>query len=269
MERIKQALEKAREQRQGGQGSTPRPEAKPSGAPAAPEQISYSQTRTLQVSREQLHRNRILGGVEDKGFVESFKILRTQVLQRLRENDWNVLAVTSPGENAGKTVTAINLAASLAMEVSYTVLLVDADLRHPDMLQHLGAPAAKGLAEYLLDDVPLPELLVKPDAFEHVVILPGGRPVAHSAELLNSPKMIELVEELKTRYPRRIVIFDLPPVLSAADALAFAPYVDAALLVVEEGGTRQEELQRAVELLDCTNIIGTVLNKAATTSAGY
>ena len=268
MERIKQALEKAREQRQGQQpAATPRATAQQ--APGAPDQISYHQTRNLKVPREALRRNRILGGVDDKSFVESFKILRTQVLQRLRENDWNVLAVTSPDEDAGKTVTAINLAASLAMEISYTVLLVDADLRHPDMLQHLGLPPAKGLADYLLDDVPVPDLLVKPDAFEHVVILPGGRPVAHSAELLNSPKMADLVEELKTRYPRRIVIFDLPPVLSAADALAFAPYVDAALLVIEDGGTKQEDLQRAVELLDCTNIIGTVLNKAAGTSAGY
>ena len=90
------------------------------------------------------------------------------------------------------------------------------------------------------------------------MLLPAGRPVHNSAELLNSPKMVQLVNELKHRYPERIVIFDLPPVLSAADALAFAPYVDAALLVVEEGRTQAEAAQRAVELLECT----TVLNKA-------
>ena len=80
--------------------------------------------------------------------------------------------------------------------------------------------------------------------------------------MLSSPKMEELVKEMKSRYHSRIIIFDLPPVLSSADALAFSPYVDAALLVVEEGITQKEDLERAVDLLSTTNIVGTVLNKA-------
>jgi Mrp family chromosome partitioning ATPase len=80
--------------------------------------------------------------------------------------------------------------------------------------------------------------------------------------MLNSPKMSRLVDELKTRYASRIVIFDLPPVLNAADAMAFAPYVDATLLVVEEGKTLRQDVERAVELLSGTNVMGTVLNKA-------
>ncbi len=74
--------------------------------------------------------------------------------------------------------------------------------------------------------------------------------------------MAQLVEDMKSRYHSRIIIFDLPPILSSADALAFSPYVDAALLVVEEGSTQQQDVERAVELLDSTNIVGTVLNKA-------
>lgn len=74
--------------------------------------------------------------------------------------------------------------------------------------------------------------------------------------------MAELVQELKNRYPSRIVLFDLPPLLSAADALAFAPYVDAALLVVEEAKTKNEDITRAAALLGSTNLIGTVLNKS-------
>jgi len=83
--------------------------------------------------------------------------------------------------------------------------------------------------------------------------------------MLNSPKMAQLVEDMKSRYHSRIIIFDLPPILSSADALAFSPYVDAALLVVEEGSTQQRDVERAVELLDSTNIVGTVLNKAEST----
>ena len=85
--------------------------------------------------------------------------------------------------------------------------------------------------------------------------------------MLNSPKMAQLVKDMKSRYHSRIIIFDLPPVLTSADALAFSPYVDAALLVIEEGVTQKHEVERAVDLLSTTNIIGTVLNKAELKSA--
>jgi len=142
------------------------------------------------------------------------------------------------------------------------VLLVDANLRHPWMLEHFGLEQRKGLSDYLINDTPLSELLVRPGQIEHLVLLPGGQPVSDSAEMLNSPKMAKLVEDMKSRYHSRIIIFDLPPVLTSADALAFSPYVDAALLVVEEGVTRKQDVERAVELLSSTNIVGTVLNKA-------
>jgi protein-tyrosine kinase len=74
--------------------------------------------------------------------------------------------------------------------------------------------------------------------------------------------MAQLVADMKSRYHSRVIIFDLPPVLTSADALAFSPYVDAALLVVEEGLTKKQDLERAVELLSSTKIVGTVLNKA-------
>jgi Mrp family chromosome partitioning ATPase len=104
--------------------------------------------------------------------------------------------------------------------------------------------------------------MVKPSRVEHLVLLPGGEPLSNSAEMLNSPKMAQLVTDMKSRYHSRIIIFDLPPVLTTADALAFSPYVDAALLVIEEGVTEKQDLERAVELLGSTNIVGTVLNKA-------
>lgn len=257
MERIKQALEKARQERQGQAGpvvNLPKP--------APTQQVQYTQTRTVKVPNKVLRENRIITGVGDGPFSDAYKILRTQVLQRLRENNWNVLAVTSPGDSEGKTLTAINLAASLAMEVDYTVLLVDANMRHPSVHEHLQLPHGKGLSEYLLDDEPVENLLIHPAEIDHLTILPGGRPLMNSSEMLNSPKMMHLVEEMKSRYPSRIVIFDLPPILNAADALAFSPYVDAALLVVEEGKTRRQDVERAVDLLSSTNILGTVLNKA-------
>jgi exopolysaccharide/PEP-CTERM locus tyrosine autokinase len=263
MERIKKALEKARQERENRQGGSTAPGTLPSGAGTAGE----TRTQTISIEDAILRENRIVMGMEHSAFTDAYNLLRTQVLQRFKENNWNVLAVTSPGEGEGKTLTAINLAISIAREVDYTVLLVDANLRHPWMLEHFGLEHRKGLSDYLVDDIPLPELLVKPGRVEHLVLLPGGRPLTNSAEMLNSPKMAQLVEDMKSRYHSRIIIFDLPPILTSADALAFSPYVDAALLVVEEGSTQKQDVERAVELLESTNIVGTVLNKAARKSA--
>jgi protein-tyrosine kinase len=259
MERIKQALEKARLERQQASGVSPVSQGSP--AKQAFESVTYSQTRTVSLPKD-LQERRIITGYEQNAYTDSFKILRTQVLQRLSEKNWNSLAITSPGVNEGKTLIAINLAISLSLELNYTVLLVDADLRQPSIHKYFGIDAEYGLADYLTADKPLPELLVHPAEIPRFIMLPGGKALSNSSEMLNSPKMIRLVEELKTRYPSRIILFDLPPLLSAADALTFSPYVDAALLVIEEGKTQAEQVTHAMNLLQGTNLLGTVLNKS-------
>ena len=268
MERIKQALERARAEREGQPAPVPvdNPAAAPKPVPASPqtpvEQVTYSQTRHIEVSNRELREKRVVTGFEPCAFTDAYKMLRTQVLQRLNENDWNVLAITSPGIGEGKSLTALNLAISMAMEVDYTVLLVDANLRHPSLHSHLGLPNDKGLSDYLLEDTPLSELFIHPSGIDHLTLLPGGRAMQNSAEMLNSPKMSRLVDELKTRYSGRIVIFDLPPMITAADATSFAPYVDAALPCIKEGRTQRKEVEHALDLLSSTNVLGTVLNKA-------
>ena len=268
MERIKQALEKARSERlKGGtvlsdKGTISSGTTTGTTIGTTTPVINYTRTRTVAVADDLLQERRIISGQEQNSYMDAYRILRTQVLQRLKENSWNSLAITSPGVSEGKTLTAINLAISLAMEVDYTVLLVDADLRHPSVHNYFGLDTGYGLSEYLTDNKPIDELLVHPANIPRFIILPGGKSLTNSSEMLSSPKMVRLVEDLKTRYPSRIVIFDLPPLLSAADALAFSPYVDAALLVIEEGKTQTEDAKRAVNLLQGTNLIGTVLNKS-------
>jgi protein-tyrosine kinase len=232
--------------------------------------IVYTRTRSLAIPLSVFRQRRVMAAYNKGPFVDAIKILRTQVMHRLRETNWNVLGVTSPGHGEGKTLTAVNLAVSLAMETTQTVLLVDADLRKPSVHEVFGLKDCPGLADYLLDDQPVENLLVHP-GIGRFVLLPGGRPISNSTELLTSPKMVALVEELKVRYPSRIIIFDLPPLLHTADALAFSPYTDALLLVVEEGKTTAKEVQRALSLVNnACHVLGTVLNKAgqmATTPA--
>jgi len=240
---------------------------KAAGGQSLPRPIVYTRTRSLDIPLSVLRERRVMAAYDKGPFVDAFKILRTQVLHRLRENDWNVVGVTSPGHGEGKTLTAVNLAVSLAMETTQTVLLVDANLRRPSVHEVFGLDDCPGLADYLLDNQPLEDLLVHP-GIGRFVLLPGGRAISNSTEILTSPKMLALVEELKHRYPSRIVIFDLPPLLHTADVLAFSPYTDALLLVVEEGKTTAEEVQRALSMVKNSRpVLGTVLNKAGQLAA--
>lgn len=227
-----------------------------------PSSITYTRTRSFTVPLSILREYRIMLANKYGPFIDAYKILRTQVTQRLRENGWNVVGVTSPGHGEGKTLTAVNLAVSLAMETTQTVLLVDSDLQDPTVHQVFGLKNCLGLADYLLDDQPVEDLLIHP-GIGRFVLLPGGRALSNSTEILTSPKMLALVEELKHRYPSRVVVFDLPPLLYTADVLAFSPYTDALLMVVEEGKTTGEELQRALALIKGSRpVLGTVLNKS-------
>lgn len=272
MEKIKQALERARQERKSAGSHQFTPAEIRRGRHQAFESpddsnITYTKTRTVEVSLDVLRQKRIIASDSGESVSDIYKVLRTNVLQRLRANQWNTLAVTSPSEHAGKTVTAINLAISLAKLVNHTVLLVDMDLRCPNIHNYFFSERQPGISDYLLERVELSEILFNP-GIKRLVILPGNKSFRNSSEMLSSPKMVQLVDELKTRYPNRIVIFDMPP-LFIDDMIAFSPYIDTIMLVVEEGGTRKEDLKRAYDLLQNTNIIGTVLNKSDETSTPY
>jgi protein-tyrosine kinase len=111
--------------------------------------------------------------------------------------------------------------------------------------------------------------LFNPKGVDRLVVLPGHASVTHSSEMLSSPRMISLIEEMKTRYPSRIVLLDMPPVLVNDDVLAFSPHVDAVLVVAADGQTDKDELRRATALLDKMNLLGITLNKSAARSSGY
>ncbi|ULA63014.1 MAG: CpsD/CapB family tyrosine-protein kinase [Nitrospira sp.] len=265
MDRFRTAVQLYKDQQSGP--SNKAPGGRSGGPQAVPPPIVYTKTKTLDVPLSVLRQRRVMAAYDKGPFVDAFKILRTQVMHRLREKGWNVLGITSPGDGEGKTLTAVNLAISLAMESAQTVLLVDANLRNPSIHDVFGLTDCPGLADYLLDDVPVEHLLVHP-GIGRFVLLPGGRVIQNSTEILTSPKMLALVEEFKHRYPSRIVIFDLPPLLQTADVLAFSPYTDALLLVVEEGKTSAGDIQQALSLVKNSRpILGTVLNKAGQLAA--
>jgi capsular exopolysaccharide synthesis family protein len=256
MEKLQSAMDRFKAQQHSPRVS-PSPNVPHSAAPQA---VVYSRTRAVVIQKDVLRLHRILTG-HDSPFADAYKILRTQVLHRLRENGWNMLGITSPRDGAGKTLTSINLAIATATEPTQTVLLVDADLRAPRIHEEFGLEQGPGLTEYLLDARPIEEMLLHP-GFGRLIVLPGGRGTEQSAEVLTSPRMTALAKELKHRYASRVVILDLPPVLDRADVLAFSPQLDALLLVVEDGRTSESDLQQALQVLKgSAPILGTVLNK--------
>lgn len=230
------------------------------------EQIEYTSTRRIQPDAATLLENRVLTEGTEDAVVGAYKVLRTRVLKRMQQNGWNTLAVTSASAMEGKSLTAINLAISLAMKLDYSVLLADLDFYHPTIHTYFGFEPQYGVSDHLCDDVPIEEIFIHP-GIDRLVLLPGKRRPERSSELLSSPKMTALVEELKSRYQSRLVLFDMPPVLVGDDVLAFSSLADATLLVVEEGRTQTDDLEKVASLLQDVNLMGSVLNKSAEKSA--
>lgn len=260
MDRIKRALEKNKSRKQHILREQSAPVQKVSKI-YPHDDIKYKQTRRILVPKNVLSENRIIAGNRTDPRAICFSILRTQVLHTMRENGWSSLAVTGPIAGIGKSLVATNLAISISLEVNQTVLLADLDLRRPSLHKSFNFEPDFGLLDYLKGDVELPDLLVNP-TFKRLVLLPGRGATSESSELLSSPRMLDLVKDLKSRYESRIVIYDLPPLLNVDDAMVFLPNVDSTLLIVENGKNTQSEVLESLRLLEGTNLVGTVLNKS-------
>lgn len=267
MDRIQKALDKAKEKHKGqavqSQNDVEQPKpAKAEDPLQAPiDDISYTQTKIVELSRESLEHQRVIAGLYNNPQSAVFRMLRTQILKKMRDNDWQTLAITSPTAGEGKSLVASNLAVAMAMELNQTVLLVDMDLRNPSLNQYFSLNAQSGLKDYLEQDIKLQDVLLNP-GIKRLVILPGKNRAEDSAELLSSPKMAELVNDLKTQYDSRIIIFDVPPILQTDDVLLSANYFDATLLVIEDGKNKEAEITKSMQLLEGYHLIGTVLNKS-------
>jgi protein-tyrosine kinase len=228
----------------------------------------YSESKAIKLDLDQLAKNRCVSMFSDTQEAEYYKVLRTSIQHRIKKYGWNTIMVTSVQPGEGKTLTCINLAASLAKEYNQTVLLVDCDLKRQNIHRYLKCSVDKGIVDYLVNGCPLKDLIVWPN-IEKFTFISGGKTISNSAELLNSPKMKILVQELKHRYNDRYVVFDTPPVLGLTDAIAFAPLVDCILMVVEEGRTSIKDVKKALEVIPSEKFLGFVLNRRRVSEFKY
>ena len=182
----------------------------------------------------------------------------------------NLIMVTSAVAGEGKSFTAINLALSIATELDNTVMLVDADVARPSVLRVLGLPPGPGLLDLILDDsLDMSSVLLKTN-IDKLSILPSGTPHERATELLASDAMIELLKNVASRYPDRIIIFDSPPLLLTTEARELAAHMGQIVMVVRAESTLQSDVQNALSAIHACPVKLLILNQAKTSStAGY
>lgn len=232
------------------------------------ENVIYTQTRVVKLQEKHLESHRIVSFNKNNPLSINFDLLRTHILQKMEENGWRTLAITSPTPESGKTVVAINLAMSIAHQTNKTAMLVDFDLRRPKIGSYLGLQMEKSLNDLIEGTSELEDVLINPD-IPRLVVLATNNPVKKSSETLSSKKISDLIQDLRERYASRIVIFDLPPVLVSDDVIALLPKIDCVLMVVANGMSTKREIEDCLRLLPAENLLGTVLNKAEMAPAAY
>lgn len=174
----------------------------------------------------------------------------------------NLIMVTSAMPGEGKTFTSINLAMSIAMELDSTVLLVDADVSRPAVLNTLGLQPAKGLLDVLTNDsVDLGSVLLKTNV-EKLSLLPSGSPHPRATELLASDAMNALLAEMANRYSDRIIIFDSPPLLVATESPVLATHMGQVVIVVEAEKTPHATITDAISRIGEGPVKLMMLNKS-------
>lgn len=199
---------------------------------------------------------------------EAFRLIKRPLLANAFNqgtetvSNHNLIMVTSSLAEEGKTFCAANLAMSIAMEMDHTVLLVDADVARPSVLEYLGLEASPGLMDVLLNDkLDLADVLIRTNV-EKLAILPAGSRHKHATELLASHVMSNLLKEIAHRYPDRIVIFDTPPLLLTSEAQVLASQMGQIVLVVEAETTPQKAVMEALRQIESCDTINLIYNKA-------
>jgi len=224
------------------------------------------------VAQIDLHRLHAMGMVTPdhprSAMAEEYRVIKRPLLRNAtatgaaKIDDGNLIMVSSALPGEGKTFNAVNLAISMAMELDYTVLLVDADVSRPSVLRQLGLPPEKGLMDVLAGDVTdLSDVLLRTN-IEKLSILPAGMPHQRATELLASEAMTRLLEQMASRYPDRIIIFDSPPLLVTTESRVLATHMGQIVMVVEAERTTHALVKQALATIESCPIKLMVLNKA-------
>lgn len=190
---------------------------------------------------------------------EQFRMLRTNILFPPSGAAPRTILVTSALPNEGKSFVASNLSLSISLNIDKHVLLIDCDMRKPNIHAIFGYGPTPGLSTYLSTGQPLPQFILR-TAIDRLRILPAGPSPQNPAELLSSNRMADLLREVKKRYADRFILIDSPPPHLTAETTAIARHVDGIVLVVRLGSTNRNLVQELVEKMGKEKILGVVTN---------
>ncbi|MDW9806997.1 chromosome partitioning protein [Sinorhizobium meliloti] len=229
--------------------------------PRAGSETIWERLTPLRSDSRRLARNRIVTTTSRPNPAHAaFDIIRTKLLQELTRHNWTTVAITSPTANCGKTVVGLNLAFSLANQKECRTVLVDLDLKRPQLANALGIEAPQSIEKFLKGEIDISDLFLRHG--NNLAIGANRQSVSFSAELLQSRETVRVLEEMRQRMSPHVILFDMPPMLFNDDVLAFLPNVDCAILVVAAEQSTLEEVDVCEqELSERTNVLGVVLNK--------
>lgn len=269
MERIRRAIELT-EDTSAAKGAIKR--GSPATAPLVPQStfdsspVNRAQPRTtgVELNRARLDSNRIISHNISDPRSRSYDMLRTQVLQSMNTQEWQLLAITSPTANCGKTLTAINLALSIARMPETSVMLVDLDLQRPQVANYLGLKCDQGILSTLEGRTTLQSAIVNARTGNHnLMVLPCEKPISGSSEWMGSRSMTALLEQIRRDHSSSFVIFDLPPILPSDDVISILPQIDCVVFVTAVGISTVPEIKECGKHLQSAPVVRIVLNKAS------
>jgi Mrp family chromosome partitioning ATPase len=274
MENIRQALERARglsvEAPELKDHSPSHPARLPLASNIGVDDPVDARIQEIVLNEEYLETKRIIAHDDKDPRSRSFDMLRTQVLQSMDQKTWKILGITSPTPGCGKTVTAVNLAFSIARQPERSVLLVDLDLQKPQVAASIGVNRDSGVVGVLEGRTSLSSAIIQARAGNHrITVLPAENSTSGSSALVTSRAMGTLLQEIKRDYRSRTVILDLPPMLSSDDVIAILPQLDCMLLVAAIGKSTVSEIEECNNHLQSAEVIRIVLNKVPDWGAKY
>jgi capsular exopolysaccharide synthesis family protein len=214
----------------------------------------------------ELNKRRIALLQPESYIAEQFRALRGRIDAIASQRPVKTLSITSAFPGEGKTTCAINLAIVTSMSLGRRVLLIDCDLRRPKIHPALGLKPETGLAEVLAGASTVDDAIASVDGVAMDVLPVCGRP-ANPSELLGSPEMRRLIEEVSDRYDR--IILDTPAALGLPDAKAVSDLCDGMVMVVRASSTAQSDIEAVLEILDRQRILGLLINGVDTDQGRY
>ena len=273
MENIRQAVERVKAHQSAGSGQK---SLAGSAVPRLQSEMDVgvacgndAQNQEIELNSVHLQSKRIISHDITDPRSRAFDMLRTQVLQSMDLKGWKTLAVTSPTPACGKTLTAVNLAVSIARQPDRSVLLVDLDFRKPQVAACLGLKCDEGVLSVLEGRTTLSDAIIPARVGNlRFMVLPTASTI-RSSELISSRAMTAMLEDIKREYHSETIILDLPPILSGDDVIAILPQMDCVLLVAAVGTTTVSQIKECNKHLQSAEVVRIALNKVLETSTDH